>query len=336
MWHKEQDPKKVMNKILVSIITLFYLAYSKILRDLFQMFDCSQVNGHIKQRLLRGALNIQCDIMKDGEYRFYVLSLALPVLVFFIMPLPLLAIQKLRNVDRASDAVYKVYGFLYDGYKTEFWFWEVVVLMRKILLAGISVFYAVSVSTVTTATVNADQYQQGLLASLVMGVSLFFQMLFHPYEGEAMNNVEVMGLTVGFLSLYLGLWTFHSSAVASVLVAVLIFGLNIIWAVYVFVALYKEYKVAKFIVSVWNSVACCSRCKKSGYEESKEGEAGGGDAGDGNGDDANAKKSGGDSWWKVWGTHYKKEGRAEGNEREDIELAPRQKEVVNPLSAITQ
>ena len=43
MWYKKQDPKKVMNKILISLITLFYLAYSKILRDLFQLFDCSQV-----------------------------------------------------------------------------------------------------------------------------------------------------------------------------------------------------------------------------------------------------------------------------------------------------
>jgi hypothetical protein len=41
-------------------------------------------------------------------------------------------------------------------------------------------------------------------------------------------------------------------------------------------------------------------------------------------------------WWSVWGNHNKKKGRAEGNEGEDIEVAPRQKEVVNPLSAITQ
>jgi hypothetical protein len=147
--------------------------------------------------------------------------------------------------------------------------------MRKIVLAGISVFYAVSASTVTTSPVNTDQYQQGLLASLMIGVSLFFQMLFHPYEssyeGEAMNSVEVMGLTVGFISLYLGLWTFHSGEMASIIVTFLIFGLNAVWALYVLVALYKEYKVAKSIVSVWNSFTYCSRCKQSGYEESKKG-----------------------------------------------------------------
>jgi hypothetical protein len=47
--------------------------------------------------------------------------------------------------------------------------------------------------------------------------------------------------------------------------------------------------------------------------------------------------SGGNNyWWRVWGNHSKKKGREESNERADIELAPRLKEVVNPLSAISQ
>ncbi len=45
-----------------------------------------------------------------------------------------------------------------------------------------------------------------------------------------MNNVEVMGLSVGFL--YLGLWTFHSGEMASIIVTFLIFGLNAVWALY--------------------------------------------------------------------------------------------------------
>ena len=52
--------------------------------------------------------------------------------LLFILPLPILAIRKLKTVDRESDEVYKVYGFLYDGYKPEYWYWEVVVLLRKI------------------------------------------------------------------------------------------------------------------------------------------------------------------------------------------------------------
>ena len=237
MWHKKQDPKKVMDKILISLITLFYLAYSKILRDLFQLFDCSPVGTHFfPERRLRGALNVECDLHSDETYRNYILGLALPVFLLFILPLlSLLAIRKLKTVDRESDEVYKVYGLGYDGYKPEYWYWEVVVLLRKIFLAGISVFYAVGVSSVTNSicssetTVNADQYQQGLLASLVLVVALFIQMLFHPYEGEVMNNVEVMGLSVGFLSLYLGLWTFHATLEAGVIVTFLIFGLNSVW-----------------------------------------------------------------------------------------------------------
>jgi hypothetical protein len=184
--------------------------------------------------------------------------------------------------------------------------------------------------------VNKDQYQQGLLAALVMGVALFLQMLFHPYEEEAMNNVEVMGLSVGFLSLYLGLWTFHSGDVASTLVTVLIFGLNITWAVYIFVALYRQYKVAKLIVSVWNYFAC-SKCKKTGYEESGGVEV----IPDAIDDDSSGKGpregrgDGGSSWWRGW---WMGGGKIEGKEKgRDVELASvGNKEVVNPLLTLLE
>jgi hypothetical protein len=348
MCYKQQERTKVFRKIVISLITLFYLSYSKILRDLFQLFDCAPVSPLLPERRLRGALDVVCDL-SNKEYRYYIFALALPVILLLLIPLPVVSFMTLRKADRASDDVYKVYGFLYDGYKTEYWYWEICVLLRKILIAAITVFGAVRVASVTDSSsgdtaVDEDQYQQGLFASLVMGVALFFQMMFQPYEGEAMNKVEVMGLTVGFLSLYLGLWTFHAKEWKTIIVTVLIFTLNIGWVVYVFVALYKEYEVAKFLVSMWNYCACRNCQRKTGYTESiDEGEAGGTESQvvdltqtKGGRTKEPVTKEAPRSWLNWWGRNMAEGSTASKTEGKDVELAvqSRTNEVLNPLSSV--
>jgi hypothetical protein len=113
---------------------------------------------------------------------------------------------------------------------------------------------------------------------------------------------------------------------AGMFVTILIFGLNLVWGLYVFVALYKEYKVAKFIVSVWNYFAC-SKCKKTGYEKESSGMNDGVESR--SGIDSKGKSSGGGEWWGGGG---KKPKAAAGGGSNDVELAKISNEVMNPLS----
>jgi hypothetical protein len=82
-------------------------------------------------------------------------SLALPVTLLYLVPLPLLAFMKLLKSDRGSDQVLSVYGFLFSGYKDQYWYWELVVLVRKILVAAISVFLSSEVSSGNDLQVNS-------------------------------------------------------------------------------------------------------------------------------------------------------------------------------------
>ena len=70
-----------------------------------------------------------------------------------------------------SAEVIEKYGFLYKGYKDHMWFWELVILVRKLALAAIGVFMS-----------ESSAFMQGLSATFILSVSLFFQERLKPYQ----------------------------------------------------------------------------------------------------------------------------------------------------------
>ena len=178
-------------------------------------------------------------------------------------------------MDRGADEAISVYGFLYSGYKKEYWYWEILVLLRKISVAAISVFLSAEVSSANDLQVNSSQYQQGLLATLVISVALYIQLKLEPYEGADLNGVESMGLVVSVMSLYLGLWTFYGKEnyVIDTTVTVLVFGINGCWFLYILVSLFKEYKVVKYLKSILGFLTC-QRRKRKEDRNGKDGERG--------------------------------------------------------------
>ena len=87
------------------------------------------------------------------------------------------------------------YGFLYKGYKKAHWYWEAVILFRKLGLAAMGVFMATS-----------SPYMQGLSATFILGTSLVLHQTISPYEDQELDRLEGCGLVTSTLTLYLGLW----------------------------------------------------------------------------------------------------------------------------------
>jgi hypothetical protein len=259
--------------VMISLIVLSYMSYSKILRSFFQLYDCTKLNGFFSEWRLQGALDVPCSLT-DERYRTSMLALALPVTLLYLVPAPILAVWKLSRSDRGSDQIVTVYGFLYSGYKKEYWYWEILVLLRKISVAAISVFLSAEVSSANDLQVNSSQYQQGLLATLVISVALYIQLKLEPFEGDDLNGVESMGLVVSVMSLYLGLWTFYGKEnyVVDTIVTVLVFGINGCWFLYIIVSLFKEYKVVKYFKSIFGFLTC--QMKRNEDKRGNDGERG--------------------------------------------------------------
>ncbi len=113
---------------IASSVLLVYLVYTLILRLLFVAFDCVMVDG---SAYLSIDLTEQC---WRGRHFAYVIAVCVPVTLIIIVGLPIFAfITMVKNRTKLRDDVTLFrYGLLYAGYRKERWWWEVLVLLRKV------------------------------------------------------------------------------------------------------------------------------------------------------------------------------------------------------------
>mmetsp|Transcript_19934 Transcript_19934/g.3253 ORF Transcript_19934/g.3253 Transcript_19934/m.3253 type:complete len:104 (-) Transcript_19934:61-372(-) len=78
----------------------------------------------------------------DDTHLGYVLFLGLPALIVWILLLPsiiLLILIRYRKLINEYSMKTKL-GFLYNGFKPKYYYWEMILLYRKIFVAFIAVF----------------------------------------------------------------------------------------------------------------------------------------------------------------------------------------------------
>ena len=140
-------------------------------------------------------MDIEC---WDEKHIFHVLFVALPSLLFWGIIIPAIYIYILyKNRKRlGSKDVRKKYGFLFNGYtKTEF-YWEFIILYRKILIITCSVFIA------NSASVNI----QALTVMILLIIFIAIQLKYSPYIEDKLNSMEVRSILVSAVTIYCGLY----------------------------------------------------------------------------------------------------------------------------------
>ncbi len=196
-------------KIIISFIALLYLVYSNFVRLWFQLFSCTQYRGESKRRL-NGALDIFC---YESVHLSWLAVLGLPVGICVIFGIPAGAYWILSHSKRggaSAEGTYtkSTYGFLMDGYARNFWYWELMILFKKIALNMVAIFMANS----GTLDPKSSQYRQGLVALFILFVAFSLHVYFQPYEDEIdagmfnLNMMETISCAVGIMCVYLGLW----------------------------------------------------------------------------------------------------------------------------------
>jgi hypothetical protein len=69
----------------------------------------------------------------------------LPSLIVWGAGLPLLGFILLTNnrasiIDANNPQFEETYGYLYGGFKADFYFWEIVITVRKLILIAVCIF----------------------------------------------------------------------------------------------------------------------------------------------------------------------------------------------------
>ncbi|OMJ86545.1 hypothetical protein SteCoe_11896 [Stentor coeruleus] len=180
-----------------TIVVLFFLIYPNIVKAMFMNFSCVTVD--MEGKFLDENTSIQCWV---GDHIKYSLLIAVPGIIVWAIGTPSLVliwlIKQRRFLHRDENKV--IFGFIYNGYKTTHFYWEFVIIYRKIIMITISVFMS-----------NQSTLIQALTVALVLLGSLYLQSSKKPYCFSELNHMESEALFTATLTVYCGLYYLSNS-----------------------------------------------------------------------------------------------------------------------------
>jgi len=207
------------NQLVSTIIVLLFLAHPSIVQTMFKAFSCMEVDSG--ETWLLEDLALRC---WNTDHSFFSATVGLPGLLLWGLGIPTLALALLiRNrANLRSVEVKTKYGFLYIGYKYSNFYWELVILYRKIAIAFTSVF----LSSISVEI-------QALTVMIVILVAFNLQLRYMPYENLELNMMETRSIVVAGVTIYCGLYflTNDLSEQVKICLFVLILSANVYFIV---------------------------------------------------------------------------------------------------------
>ncbi|EQC33792.1 hypothetical protein, variant [Saprolegnia diclina VS20] len=193
--------QEIHDKTVVSVIVLMFLVHPGVTKVIFELFTCTQlgVDSDGDARFFMDPdLDVAC---YDSSHYRWMLFVGVPSLIVYTLGIPAYALYTLhKHRDTLEDPRTKLQlGFLFDGYKTQYYYWEIWVMMRKVLVSAVSVFLK-----------NWGTPSQSLGATGLTFLALYLHMDRSPYEAAVINNLEEMSLLTCLFTLYCGLYLFQS------------------------------------------------------------------------------------------------------------------------------
>ncbi|CAG9321206.1 unnamed protein product [Blepharisma stoltei] len=190
-WIKKDFRYFFSNAISTTIIILF-LVHPPLIRFYFSSYECNEINAG--EFWLADDMEIRC---WDKKHVFHITFVSLPSILLWGIGIPTFCLIKIwKNRQRLQSLEVKlVYGFLLNGYKTRSYYWEFVIIYRKIIIICCSVF----LSTISV-------HIQALTTIFFLLFCLYLQFVIKPYNGESLNRLEMTSIAVSALTMYCGMY----------------------------------------------------------------------------------------------------------------------------------
>jgi len=169
--------KDFLNKIITTVVIICFDQQPQVIKSGLSLFNCVNLyRTDSPVEFLNEAYDIQC---WQGEHLKWILTLTVPSLCIWMVLLPSLMLFVLRrNVHRLNNENFaKRYSFVYNGYKPTKFYWEVVVMIRKIFFI---------VNTVFASSLELEVF----LSLCLLAISFIFHQIYHPYQADSMNDLE--------------------------------------------------------------------------------------------------------------------------------------------------
>ena len=137
----------------------------------------------------------------SSSHLAWALGGALPGILIWGIGIPLFALLILYRFrfNLTEDNVKERYGFLYNGYKARNYYWESVVMFRKVAMIFITVFLS-----------SLGRIVQALAVIILLAIYLFLTMGKKPFTTRRLNQLEITSLFTSAITIYSGIFFLSS------------------------------------------------------------------------------------------------------------------------------
>ncbi|GAW79322.1 cysteine repeat modular protein 2 [Plasmodium gonderi] len=220
-------------------VTLLFFIHTKTTHFMLTLLDCKGIyyNDKFVEHYMSYVPSVKCDLSRTYA-KFFILGMGGIVVWGIGIPLmSYLVLYKNRKHLHSENILFK-YGFLNNGFNFQFWYWESIFFLRKILILLIS-----SVPVFKTARIF------GTTMWLFTVISFFFltvQMILQPFDSRnyhILNKFETYSMFTWTMTLMIFVFLTVSNANAAINFYVLLFLLffNFIFVARVLMALCYSY-----------------------------------------------------------------------------------------------
>eukprot|EP01043_Picozoa_sp_COSAG02_P043076 COSAG02_NODE_3721_length_6323_cov_3.825353_2_plen_1317_part_00 len=173
------------------LFLLVFLLYPGLSNKVFEIFLCRDLGPNTSPgSILQADYGIDCD---DTQIFRWVVGLTLVILWPIAVPVVLFAsmFRVRAQILGRDDKVTNMYHFIISDYKLECWYWEIVELMRKLLLSGI------------LSLVKRGSIAQAMLGTVIAFAFSVVHVKLEPYKSSTLNFAK----TVAEIQLFVVLLT---------------------------------------------------------------------------------------------------------------------------------
>lgn len=173
-------------------LVFFLLVHPTLTQQIFQIFNCTDFAG---DKYLADDYSLSCDTPLYKTYR----DGAIAMIFVYVIGIPALGFTILFfNRDKLeTESVKRKYRFLFEGYSANAYFWEFVIIVRKILLVAVVVF------------LKEAPFKSVYAGVWLLGIALMINVWVQPFEKSTLQLLETSSLAVLFCSLLLGMLSFE-------------------------------------------------------------------------------------------------------------------------------
>ena len=220
-------------ELFLTLILVYFFLYPSIVRCAFEFYD----DVYFDKLGFFLSSNYAVEVSTKTYYENS-LKIALPSIIIWIIGIPtliLLSMIKFRN--SLHKTTFKlIYCPLLNGYRSEVYYWEFIVIYRKLISISILLFINKGASIV-----------KGLTLLFIQALSYYLQYSLKPYNSKNLNKIELFFLLTIFFTTFLGQYFLYTELNAEVknLISILIICLNIclfcFWLYLMFLSSFEKF-----------------------------------------------------------------------------------------------